>query len=98
MTQNKGTDLRGWVALGLFGLTGYILHLLATNPKLADSQLFAALAGAIVVSGLIGGVVAYLYGSSKGSDDKTALLARAPAQPPPAPTAAPAPQPEGPSE
>lgn len=91
-STNWGLDLRGWVALGLFGLTAYVLHMLAAKPQLAQSQLFAALASAIVVSGLIGGVVAYLYGSSKGSDDKTALLARAPAEPPPPPPA-PAPQP-----
>ena len=50
--------------------TGYILPAaLANNPKLQDSQLFAGLATAIVVSGLIGGVVAFLFGSSKSSGE-----------------------------
>lgn len=76
MGKSNGPDLRAWVALGLWALTVYVLTLLAFNPKLAESQLFATLAAAIVVSGLIGGVVAWLYGSSKGADDKTALLAQ----------------------
>lgn len=91
--STKGPDLRGWVALGLFLLTAYVITLMAANPKLAESQLFATVATAIVTSGLIGGVVAWLYGSSKGSDDKTELLARAPAQP-----TAPAPQADQPPE
>lgn len=74
--------------MGLLALTVYVLSLLAFNPKLAESQLFDALATAIVVSGLIGSVVAYLFGSSKGSDDKTALLAQRGA---PSPSEQPAP-------
>ena len=79
-------DIRAWVAIGLFALTGYVLHLMATKPDLADSQLFTALATAIVVSGLIGGVVAFLFGSSKSSQAKdqtiAAMAASASANPP----------------
>ena len=72
---NRLPDIRAWVAIGLFGLTGYVLHLMATQPHLADSQLFTALATAIVVSGLIGGVVAFLFGSSKSSQAKDQTIA-----------------------
>jgi hypothetical protein len=85
-------DTRGWVALGLFLLTGYVLHLLAKYPALASTQLFIVLATAIVVSGLIGGVVAYLFGTSKSSGDKDATIAKAlDAKPDPTPPPAPAP-------
>jgi hypothetical protein len=70
-------DLRGWVVIGLFALTGYVFYLLATNTHLAESQLFDTLSSAIVVSGLIGGVVAFLFGSSKSSQDKDATIAQA---------------------
>lgn len=70
-------SLRVLVAVGLFGLTFYVLYLLATQPKLADSQLFTTLATAIVVSGVIGGVVAFLFGSSQSSQAKDATIASA---------------------
>ena len=87
-------DLRAWVATGLFGLTAYVLHLMSSNPALANSQLFTALATAIVVSGLIGGVVAFLYGSSKSSQAKDQTIAdmAANASPNPNPQVQPDPQ------
>lgn len=91
MKTNNGPDLRGMVAFGLFFETTLVLGMMGFNPKLAESQLFTALATAIVVSGLIGGVVAWLYGSSKGSDDKTAILAQRGASPPPTAPASSAP-------
>lgn len=63
-------DSRGWVAVALFALSVYVLTLLAFNPSLAQITLFSVLAQAIIVSGLIGGVVAFFYTSSKSSADK----------------------------
>lgn len=68
-------DQRGWVAIGLFALTFFVLALLAFRPALANVQLFSVLAQAIVLSGLIGGPVLFLYGSSKGSADKDTTIA-----------------------
>lgn len=63
-------DSRGWVAIALFALSTYVLTLLAFFPALAQITLFSVLAQAIIVSGLIGGVVAFFYASSKSSADK----------------------------
>lgn len=39
---------------GVFLLTGYVLHMLQSEPTLADNDLFKTLSQAIVVQGLIG--------------------------------------------
>jgi len=58
-------DTRAFLALGFFALTGYVLHLLATQPNLGDNKLFFALAEGVVITGLIGGVVAFYFAASK---------------------------------
>lgn len=58
-------DTRAFLALGFFGLTAYVLHLLATQPGLGENKLFFALAEGVVVTGLIGGVVAFYFAASK---------------------------------
>ena len=68
-------DTRGFIALGLFALVFFLFSLLAFNPHLADIQLFGVLATA-VVSGAFGSMVGYFYGSTKGSSDKDATLAK----------------------
>ncbi len=62
-------DTRGWVALGLFALTTMILGMIYAQPTLTTNQGFMLLAQAIVLSGLINGAVAFLFGSSKGAAD-----------------------------
>jgi hypothetical protein len=61
-------DTRAWLAIGFFALTGYILHLIATQPSLGENKLFFALAEGVVITGLIGGVVAFYFAASKAAD------------------------------
>jgi hypothetical protein len=63
-------DTRGWLAIGFFGLTAHILDLLAQTPNLGESKLFFALAEGVVITGLIGGVVAFYYAASQKADDQ----------------------------
>lgn len=63
-------DDRGWVAIGLFGLSAMVLGALAVVPHLADNQTFDTLGTAIIVTGLINGVVSYLFGASKQTPPK----------------------------
>lgn len=49
-------DTRGWALIGLFALATYIFTLIALNPKLAEIQLFGALA-TVVISGGLGGAI-----------------------------------------
>jgi hypothetical protein len=63
-------DTRGWLAIGFFGLTAHILDLLAQTPNLGDNKLFFALAEGVVITGLIGGVVAFYYAASQKAADQ----------------------------
>lgn len=76
-------DSRGWVSIGLFALTLIVVALLALNPSLQDNKLFATLAQAIVITGLINLAASFYFGASKSGEAISA--------PPVAPAAAPAP-------
>jgi len=69
-------DARGWIAIGLLALTLYIFTLLAINPALANIQLFGVLATA-VISGGLGAMIGFYYGSAKSGDTKDATIAKA---------------------
>lgn len=69
-------DTRGYALLGLFLLVALILVLIALNPALASVQLFGTIATAIVTGGFIVALNFY-FGSSKGSSDKDATIAKA---------------------
>jgi hypothetical protein len=70
-------DNRGWVALGLFALTWRIFEMVREKPQLTENQGFMFLSQAIIVSGLIGGVVAFLYTASKSGADNREITAQA---------------------
>ena len=57
-------DTRSWIVIGLFGLTFYVIHLLAGKDKLGDNKLFFALAMSIVSGGL-GLAVGFYFGAAK---------------------------------
>lgn len=61
----KWPEARAVVAGGLFALTALIFVIIWTTPKIAEVQLFGVLATAIISGGL-GGVSGYYFGSSKG--------------------------------
>lgn len=53
---------------GVFSLTLIVLVMIYLNPELADNDLFAMLAQAIIIQGLIGLVMAFLFTGKNGSD------------------------------
>lgn len=55
---------------GVFVLTVLILAMLAFKPELAESDLFKSLAQAIVIQGLIGLVMAFLYTGKNGGKEE----------------------------
>lgn len=67
-------NTQGWALIGLFSLTFFIFALIAYNPKLADIQLFGALA-TVVISGGLGGAIGFYFGSSKSSEKKDDTIA-----------------------
>lgn len=62
-------DLRGWAVLGFFALAWRLFEMIKENPALTENQGFMLLTQAVIVSGLIGSVAAFLFSSSKGSSD-----------------------------
>lgn len=68
-------DTRGFALLGLFLLVAFILGLIALNPSLASVQLFGTIATSIVTGGFIV-ALNFFFGSSKGSSDKDATIAK----------------------
>ena len=67
------TVLAGGVTLGFFGLLGFMLkHDIPAANKDVLNIMLGSLGGAWV------SIIAYYFGSSKGSADKTTLLAKAP--------------------
>jgi hypothetical protein len=69
-------NTQGWALVGLFGLAFYIFTLIAFNPLLANVQLFGVLATAVITGGL-GGALGFYFGSSKSSEAKDAVIAKA---------------------
>jgi hypothetical protein len=70
MTRIKGPgwpDQRGWMAIGLFGLTAWVLWLARPIHGAPPSEFFKVLAQAVVITGFINSVVGFLYTSSKGA-------------------------------
>jgi len=55
---------------GIFILTVIVLAMLAFKPDLAESDLFKSLAQAIVIQGLIGLVMAFLYTGKNGGENE----------------------------
>lgn len=83
-------DSRGWFSFGLFVLTIGIFAMLAYAPSLKDNQLFATLAQAVIITGLINMAAGFHFGASKSSETPPAA-APFPAAPAAPVVAAPAP-------
>jgi hypothetical protein len=64
-----------FLALGLFGLTCWIMWTLAPLPGHDPSQLFNMLAQAIVLTAFIGGPVAVAFIASRDSQKKNETIA-----------------------
>lgn len=60
-------DIRAWVAFGLWLLTALIFVMIYFKPDLTTNQGFMFLSQAVIVSGLIGGPVAFLFIASKAA-------------------------------
>lgn len=61
-------DSRGWFSIGLFALSAAIFAMLAWAPTLKDNQLFATLAQAIIITGLINMAGGFNFGASKPNE------------------------------
>lgn len=55
---------------GVFVLATLIFGLIAWNPALADNDLFKMLAQAVIVQGLVGLVMAFLYAGNQHKTDE----------------------------
>ncbi len=54
-------DTRGWIVLGLFSQCTLIIYLIASQPKLAELDLFKLIAQGLIIQALIGLALAYFF-------------------------------------
>lgn len=55
---------------GSFALTVAVFAIMVVQPELAENDLFKSLSQAIVIQGLIGLVMAFLFTGKEGAGDK----------------------------
>jgi len=65
-------DFRGWLAFGLFIQSSGLFGMMCLFPKMMESQGFMTLASAIIVTGWVGGAVAFAYSAGKREGEKEA--------------------------
>lgn len=70
-------DLRTGVAASVIVMVFKVLGMIEKNPALTQNQGFMFLAQAIVISGFIGSILAFLFAASKTSADKAKADANA---------------------
>lgn len=61
----RAPDSRGWFSIGLYALSVLIIGILAWHPALAENHLFATIAQAVIITGLINLAASFEYGASK---------------------------------
>ncbi len=80
-------DERGFIVIGLFALTGYILYRAGPHGAEQPSEFFKAIGQAVVLTGFLA-AVGFFFQASKGASeansraDKALGLVTPPAQPP----------------
>lgn len=63
------------IVLGVFTIIGMLVWVVIKHPETPLLPVLTMAVGALIAA--FGSVVQYFYGSSKGSSDKTAILAKA---------------------
>lgn len=69
-------DARGWIGVGVFGISVMLLWMMKVDPQLREDQFFQTIATVIISNGLIA-VVAWAYAATKGGGelaDKNAAI------------------------
>lgn len=69
-------DMRGWVAIGFFAVTFYVLWMIKQNPALLANASFMQLAGALMTGGPLL-VATNLFGGTKSGSETSEKLAEA---------------------
>jgi hypothetical protein len=67
---------RGWIVIGLFTLTAFVLHVSAPDPGKAPSEFFKAIAQAVVLTGFLT-AVGFFFQASKGASEANARADKA---------------------
>lgn len=71
----------GVAGAGIFGLTVYVLAILAEKPELAENDLFKTLSQALVVQGLVGLAMAAWF-TKRASGEPQSVIINQPADSP----------------
>lgn len=64
-----------WLAIGLYAMAFWILYVLSPEKGHEPSELFKTLAGAVVLTAFVNGVVASVFASNRDSQKKNDTIA-----------------------
>lgn len=73
----KPLDFRGLIAIALFLQSTMLFVAIMCNPKLADNQGFMVLATAVIVTGWVGGAIAFAFASGMDAVKSAGSLGKA---------------------
>lgn len=65
----KALDGRGWIGLASFGLTAFIISLLAGDPDLRKDDFFQSIAILLIGTSWVNGVVSWAYAATQNGGD-----------------------------
>lgn len=71
------SDFRGWLALGLFVQSCALFALMKLAPELTENQGFMTLASGVIMTGWVGGAIAFAFSAGKDQGERTGALNKA---------------------
>lgn len=76
-TARPGIGFIGWIGIGLFIQSSGLFGLMAAKPDLLDNQGFMTVAGAVIITGWIGGAAAFAFTAGKRDGESNAVASKA---------------------
>lgn len=73
----KHLNERQGVTIAIFLMAGAMLLMAREDPKLWDVELFTIILQAVIISGIIGSIIAFHFAANKGDEAKTNNTAKA---------------------
>jgi multisubunit Na+/H+ antiporter MnhB subunit len=68
-TRLKLIDARGWVGIGVYGLSVMLIWMMAAFPELLKNEFFKTIATLIIGTAFVNGVVSWAYSATKAGGE-----------------------------
>jgi|GEM_PF-1861874 len=62
-------DARGWIGIGVFAISIMLLWMMKEDRSLREDEFFQTIATVIISNGLVGGLIAWAYASTKNGGE-----------------------------